>query len=67
MSPHEKQILIKLDCPHCGNLGAVHWQTGADGNRRVLDLHGAFHQETDRIGPGEPVIVCSLCDQIQPG
>ena len=59
-------------CPNCGQKGARHWKEGADSghalgsNRVYIDVSRGFHSEDGRAANGEPVIVCDVCDEIQP-
>ncbi|MEO7054577.1 MAG: hypothetical protein ABI191_06350 [Rhizomicrobium sp.] len=59
-------------CPNCGQKGARHWKEGPDhghaqgSNRLFVDVSRGFHCEDGRAANGEPVIVCDVCDEIQP-
>jgi hypothetical protein len=35
-------------------------------DRAYLDVSNGFHCEEGRAANGEPVIVCDVCDEIQP-
>lgn len=66
------KFAVALTCPNCGQHGARHWEEGADashalGSDRVyLSVSDGFHCEDGRAANGEPVIVCDVCDEIQP-
>lgn len=59
-------------CPNCGQKGARHWKEGPDhghaqgSNRLFVDVSRGFHCEDSRTANGEPIIVCDVCDEIQP-
>ena len=63
---------ISFACPNCGQKGTRHWEEGADRSRKqgsdraYLSVSSGFHCETGRAANGEPVIVCDVCDEIQP-
>lgn len=60
-----------IACSNCGTLGAVVWEESGSKDRargperRLVTIHGEFHQEPARAASGDPVIVCNLCDEIQ--
>lgn len=65
------KFALDLQCPNCGALGVVVWQEATQPNpkgpqRRLAALHGAFHTERGRTQSGDPLIVCTACDHIQP-
>lgn len=66
------KFAVAFKCPNCGQKGARHWAEGADqsrkpGSQRVyLDVSSGFHSEEGRATNGEPLIVCDVCDEIQP-
>ena len=66
------KFAVDFKCPNCGQKGARHWIEGADqsrkqGSQRVyLDVSSGFHCEEGRAANGEPLIVCDVCDEIQP-
>lgn len=65
------QFTLFLVCQHCGELGAVVWEESryvqqGGPRRRLVTTHGRFHSENGRTNSGDPVIVCSRCDEIQP-
>jgi len=72
MGDERQQFTVAITCPNCDAPGAVVWEESADhdrtrgSQRRLVSVHGAFHRETGRIAPGDPVIVCNVCDEIQP-
>jgi hypothetical protein len=53
-------------------LCARHWTEGPDGGhalgskRTYIDVSSGFHPGDGRADNGEPIIVCDICDQIQP-
>ena len=63
---------VSFKCPNCGQAGHRHWQEGvgkshAQGSDRAyLDVSSGFHCEVGRAANGEPIIVCDVCDEIQP-
>jgi hypothetical protein len=66
------KFAVGLKCPNCGQSGARHWEESADGGkglgsgRTYLSVSSGFHCEEGRAANGEPVIVCDVCDEIQP-
>lgn len=71
MSGKREQFTISIVCSNCGTLGAVVWEEAGGNDRRrgperkLIAIHGEFHHETGRTMSGDPLIVCTLCDQIQ--
>ncbi len=66
-----KDFAIPITCPHCGTEGVIVWQenryiTPTGPQRLLAAVHGKFHPETGRTTSGDPLIVCDVCDQIQP-
>jgi hypothetical protein len=63
---------VAFHCPNCGQKGARHWEEAADGSRHLgssrgyINVSSGFHCEEGRGANGEPVIVCDVCDEIQP-
>ena len=66
------KFAVALQCPNCGQKGARHWEEGADGSRKLgshrayISVSAGFHCEEGRAANGEPLIVCDVCDAIQP-
>jgi len=66
------KFAVAFQCPNCGQKGARHWEEGADRSRKLgsarayLSVSSGFHTEQGRSVNGEPVIVCDVCDEIQP-
>jgi predicted RNA-binding Zn-ribbon protein involved in translation (DUF1610 family) len=66
------KFAIAFKCPNCGQKGARHFVEGADkshklGSHRVYtDVSNGFHSGEGRAANGEPLIVCDVCDEIQP-
>ena len=60
-----KSANSKLECPECGQAGVVTWKMYGS-KRRPMGVSKAFHLETGRIASGESIIVCNICDEIQP-
>jgi len=66
------KFAVAFRCPNCGQAGARHWEEGAGGShkqgsdRNYLNVSSGFHREEGRAANGEPVIVCDVCDEIQP-
>ena len=60
---------FSLECPHCKATGIAVWENSGfalEGRRRLVSLHGAFHEEHGRTKYVEYLIVCDQCDEIQP-
>ena len=66
------KFAVALQCPNCGQKGARHWVEGTDQSRKLgsqrkyIDVSNGFHCEEGRAANGEPVVVCDVCDEIQP-
>jgi len=66
------KFAVAFQCPNCGQKGARHWTEGVDQSRKLgsqrkyIDVSSGFHCEEGRAANGEPVIVCDVCDEIQP-
>jgi hypothetical protein len=66
------KFAVALQCPNCGQKGARHWEEGADAGRKLgskrayISVSAGFHCEEGRAANGEPLIVCDVCDEIQP-
>jgi predicted RNA-binding Zn-ribbon protein involved in translation (DUF1610 family) len=66
------KFAVAFQCPNCGQKGARHWEEGAGGgrqlgsNRAYRNVSSGFHCEEGRAANGEPLIVCDVCDEIQP-
>lgn len=66
------KFAVAFKCPNCGQAGARHWQRGPGGRtaigsgRLYLDVSSGFHCELGRAANGEPIVVCDVCDEIQP-
>jgi hypothetical protein len=71
-APDPVQFAVAFQCPNCGQKGARHWKEGSDGgqkmgsNRTYTNVSAGFHCEEGRAANGEPLIVCDVCDEIQP-
>jgi hypothetical protein len=61
-----------VNCPRCGQTGGVTWEENAIGHREagpqrlLIDVTPGFHAEAARTASGDPLIVCTKCDAIQP-
>ena len=61
-----------LKCPSCGQSGAIIWEENSVGHReagpqrRLIDVTPGFYAEFGRTQSGDPLIVCKICDTIQP-
>lgn len=72
MKAEPVKFAVAFVCSNCGQKGARHWTEGPDGGhgpgskRTYLDVSSGFHAEAGRAANGEPLIVCDVCDQIQP-
>jgi hypothetical protein len=66
------KFAVAFQCSNCRQKGARHWEEGTDGSRKLgsarayLNVSSGFHCEEDRAANGEPVIVCDVCNEIQP-
>jgi predicted RNA-binding Zn-ribbon protein involved in translation (DUF1610 family) len=66
------KFAVAFQCPNCGQKGARHWEEGVDQSRKqgskraYLNVSSGFHCEEGRAANGEPLIVCDVCDEIQP-
>jgi hypothetical protein len=56
---------MKFGCPHCGQAGGVMW-LGEGEDRTVVRLSGGFHVEEGRLPGAAHVIICDMCDEIDP-
>ena len=56
---------IDFGCPHCGQAGEVDWE-GHGSGRRLVRLSKGFHIEEGRLAGAKPVIICDVCDEIDP-
>lgn len=56
---------VKFGCPHCGQTGEVVWN--GEGKDRTLErLSPGFHVEEGRLPGARHVIICDVCDEIDP-
>jgi len=56
---------IKFGCPYCGQQGEVVWNSDNSGHELVR-LSNGFHFEEGRMKGMRPVIICNICDEIDP-
>ena len=56
---------IQFGCPHCGQKGEVVWK-GKNEAREMVRLSGGFHVEAGRLPGARHVIICDVCDEIDP-
>ena len=56
---------IKFGCPHCGQTGEVIWD-GQGEERSLVRLSDGFHVEEGRLPGARHVIICDVCDEIDP-
>ena len=56
---------IQFGCPHCGQAGEVVWR-GDGAERELVRLSGGFHVEERRLPGTRHIIVCNICDEIDP-
>jgi hypothetical protein len=72
MVDERQQFTVAITCPNCDAPGAVVWEESVNqdstpgSQRRLVSVHGAFHRETGRSASRAPLIVCNVCDEIQP-
>ena len=61
-----------ITCPTCSQSGRLQWKEGSGGGRErggtrtYISVSDGFHREDGRMPSGDPVIVCNVCDEIQP-
>lgn len=60
-----KAKLIQFACPHCGQAGEVVWN-GKGADRILVSLSSGFHAEEERLPGTRHVIICDMCDEIDP-
>lgn len=66
------KFAVAFVCPNCGQKGDRNWEEGLDksqllgGDRNYISVTKGFHCELGRAANGEPIIVCDVCDEIQP-
>jgi hypothetical protein len=66
------KFAVAFVCPNCGQKGARHWEEGLNGGQKLgsgrayISVSTGFHCEEGRAANGEPLIVCDVCDEIQP-
>ena len=71
MPDEQHAFTVQLKCSHCGQVGHLVWhQTDASFQalgieRRLAHVSIGFHPELGRTRSGEPLIICTRCDQIQ--
>lgn len=64
MSGDDQQHAVEIQCLHCGQVGAVLWETDAASERRkLLILSGGFHLEDGRTVTGYSAIICDHCEE----
>jgi hypothetical protein len=56
---------IKFACPYCGQGGEVVW-SGDRETRELIRLSSGFHVEEGRVTGAKHVIICDVCDEIDP-
>jgi hypothetical protein len=56
---------VNFGCPHCGQAGEVVWE-GHGSERSLVQLSSGFHVEEGRLPGGKHVIICDVCDEIDP-
>jgi hypothetical protein len=72
MKAEPVKFAVAFICPNCGQKGARHWNEGMDGShtlgskRAFINVSNGFHTEEGRAANGEPIVVCDVCDEIQP-
>lgn len=70
MPPARQTFPVSLVCPNCSNGGTALWEEAGlfdrsrGPERRLMSLEGKFHAEAGRTNSGDPVVVCSECDEI---
>ena len=61
-----------IRCANCSQSGRLQWEEGPGGGqerggtRIYVSVSDGFHKEDGRMPSGGPVIVCDVCDEIQP-
>lgn len=67
-----ERVTLDLKCPYCGHPGQITWEENVMSRRhlgpqrRLIAVTPGFHVEPGRSQSGDPLIVCSGCDSIQP-
>jgi hypothetical protein len=56
---------IEFACPHCGQQGEVIWNDNGK-DRAMEHLSNGFHVEEGRLPGARHVIICDICDEIDP-
>ena len=57
--------VIDFACPHCGQKGEVVWD-GDGRDRTLVHLSDGFHVGKGRLPGTKHVIICDVCDEIDP-
>ena len=67
-----QRFSVPITCRNCKASGVVIWEESASNDRtrgpqrQLIAVYGDFHRESGRTRSGDPLIVCSVCDEIQP-
>jgi hypothetical protein len=69
--PDAQTSIFPIKCANCGQSGSVTWNAPTApaamekslGN--LVKVSTGFHWETGRMSPGQVLIVCDGCDEIQ--
>jgi hypothetical protein len=56
---------VNFSCPNCGQAGEVVWE-GESKDRVLRNLSNGFHVEEGRLAGATHVIICNVCDEIDP-
>jgi len=56
---------IEFACPHCGQTGEIDWR-GEGAKRFLVRLSKGFHVEEGRIPGAKHIMICDVCDEIDP-
>ena len=56
---------VRFACSHCGQVGEIVWNGEGDA-RELVRLSEGFHIEEGRLAEVRYLIVCDVCDEIDP-
>jgi hypothetical protein len=66
--PSPKVTIERLNCPLCAQSGLVAWDTSSDDRtiENLVMVSSGFHWEINKARPDQPLIMCDVCEEIQP-
>jgi hypothetical protein len=65
------QFTVSITCPQCGQAGSIASEEddgmtpSMRGKRTLIRVSNGFHAEVGRTDPGDDLIICDHCDEIQ--